>query len=146
MFQQSGRPKKPVLDFGLFAKRGSPSGKFKGRAKSVPGKMNRTETEYAEGLEARRLEGDLLWWAFESIKLRLADNTFLTVDFAVMYNDLTLGLHEVKGGGPLDSESETKLKVAAELYPFMFVRAEKLRKKDGGGWKIRILNTTEEPA
>jgi len=53
---------------------------------------------------------------FESIKLRLAHNTFYTPDFSVV-NDATgeLELHEVKGYW--EEDARVKIKVAAHQYP-----------------------------
>jgi len=44
------------------------------------GTMNKTEARYAQHLEQLMRAGDVLWWKFEGVKLRLADSTFLTVD------------------------------------------------------------------
>jgi hypothetical protein len=49
-----------------------------GRLKT--GQMNKTEEAYAAHLGLRKIAGEILRYKFEGIKLRLADNTFLTVD------------------------------------------------------------------
>lgn len=67
-----------------------------GRLKA--GQMNKTETAYAQELELRKRYGEIAWYRFEGIKLRLADNTFYTPDFAVMLANGQLEMHEVKGG------------------------------------------------
>jgi hypothetical protein len=61
------------------------------------GTMNKTEAAYAATLDARRYAGEVAWFKFEGVKLRLADNTFYTSDFAVMLADGALEVHEVKG-------------------------------------------------
>ena len=71
---------------------------------------------------------------FEGIKLRLADNTFYTPDFAVMSADGVMECHEVKGFWQDDARA--KIKVAADLYPFRFVAIKAKAKKDGGGWAL----------
>ena len=97
------------------------------------GTMNGTEKAYAETLEARRLSGEVLWWKFEGIKLRLADNTFYTPDFLVMLADRSLEVHETKGHW--EDDARVKIKVAQEAYPILrFVALKRLPKKDGGGW------------
>lgn len=103
-----------------------------GRLKT--GEMNRGETAYAAELERQKASGEVLWWKFEGLKLRLADNTFLTVDFAVMVKDGTLEMHEHKGHW--EEDARIKMKVAASLYPFRFVAVQSEAKKRGGGWKI----------
>lgn len=53
-----------------------------GRLKT--GEMNATERRYDEFLALQQHTGEILWRKFEGIKLRLADNTFYSPDFAVM--------------------------------------------------------------
>lgn len=108
----------------------------RGIAKSVAG-MNRMESEYALMLEARKQNGEILWYAFEGIKVRLADQTYYTPDFVVMANDFTLECHETKGF--MREAAFVRIKVAAELYPFRFVLIRAVAKKDGGGWKIEEI-------
>lgn len=105
------------------------------------GAMNKTEAAYAELLEQRRQAGEVLWYRFEGIKLRLADNTFLTVDFAVLAADNVLEMHEVKGF--MQEDANVKLKVAASMYPFRFSLIRKRAKKNGGGWDIREVGCRE---
>jgi hypothetical protein len=99
------------------------------------GTMNKTEAAYAAHLELLKAAGEVLWYRFESIKLRLADNTFYTCDFAVMEADGTLAMHEVKGGFWMD-DSRVKIKIAADQYPFRFIGVMPISKSKGGGWKI----------
>ncbi|MDR2219740.1 MAG: DUF1064 domain-containing protein [Methylobacillus sp.] len=83
------------------------------------GQMNKTEAAYADHLELLRRAGEVLWYRFEGMKLRLADNTFYTPDFAVMLANRQLEAHEVKGFWRDDAR--VKIKVAAEMYPFRFI-------------------------
>ncbi len=101
-----------------------------GRLKT--GQANKTEAAYGEHLEARRRQSDVVWYRFEGLKLRLADNTFYTPDYAVMRADGAIECHEVKGFWTDDAR--VKVKVAAEMYPFRFVAVRAKPKKDGGGW------------
>tara|TARA_B100001105_G_scaffold179893_1_gene145349 strand:+ start:209 stop:550 length:342 start_codon:yes stop_codon:yes gene_type:complete len=103
-----------------------------GRLKT--GQMNGTETEYAKYLELLKAAGEILWYRFEGIKLRLADNTFYTPDFAVMVASRELELHEVKGHWTEDAR--VKIKVAADQYPIRLIAIKKRAKRDGGGWEI----------
>lgn len=104
-----------------------------GRLKS--GEMNKTEQRYAEHLAARLAAGEIKWFKFEGIKLRLADNTFYSGDFAVMAADGVMEIHEVKGF--MLDDGAVKLKVAADQYPFRFFLIRAKAKKDGGGWDVR---------
>ncbi|MDN8066312.1 hypothetical protein [Burkholderia vietnamiensis] len=80
------------------------------------GRMNKTEAAYAELLAARVHVGEILEFKFESLKLRLADRTWYTPDFAVVLPDGAREIHEVKGRWTDDAR--VKIKVAADLYPY----------------------------
>jgi len=112
----------------------------------APRGMNSWESCYArEELEPRRIVGEILWWGFEAIKLRLAGATFYTPDFAVLTSQLRLEFHEIKGFEREDSA--VKIKVAAALFPFRFTMLRKRKVKDGGGWDIiRDLVPTAVPS
>jgi hypothetical protein len=104
-----------------------------GRMKT--GEMNKTEAAYARRLELQRVAGEISWWKFEGIKLRLADNTFYTPDFNVMIGeDGVLEMREVKGGFWME-DARVKIKVAAAMYPFRFIGVMPIAKNKGGGWK-----------
>jgi len=96
------------------------------------GTMNKTEAAYALRLEALKQAGEVLWYKFESINLRLAANTFYKVDFMVLTNENALEAHEVKGGY-ITEDSVMKIKIAASLYPFRFVMM--IRQK--GQWSAK---------
>lgn len=103
-----------------------------GRMKA--GKMNKTEERYAARLEYERMDGKVKWWRFEGMKLRLADGTFYSPDFAVMAADGVIELHEVKGFWRDDAK--VKVKVAAEQFPFRFKIVMARTQKAGGGFEI----------
>ncbi len=98
------------------------------------GQLNKTEQAYQDRLAELKASGAILWYRFEGIKLRLADNTFYTPDFAVMTNSGQMECHEVKGFW--EDDARVKIKVAAEMYPFLFKALKPLPKKSGGGWSI----------
>ena len=83
------------------------------------------------------MAGEVAWFRFEGIKLRLADKTFLTVDFAVMLSGGQMEMHDCKGSKAVyTDDARVKMKVAAEAYPFVFRVAYPRTKRDGGGWTI----------
>lgn len=82
-------------------------------------RMNKLETRYRNYLEGLKYAGEILWYCYEGIKLRLADNTTLTVDFPLMLANGELEMHECKGWWRDDAR--VKIKVAAALYPFRFI-------------------------
>lgn len=96
------------------------------------GTMNKTEALYDIRLDALKHHGEILWYKFEGVKLRLADSTFYTPDFAVMAADGVMEMHEVKGFWRDDAKA--KIKIAADLYPFRFKALRARPKKDGGGF------------
>lgn len=101
------------------------------------GEMNKTEAAYDTHLWALRHAGEVQWHKFEAVKLRLADSTFYTPDFAVLAADGVMEMHEVKGFW--QDDARVKIKVAASLYPFRFVAMKAEAKKRGGGWKAEAF-------
>ena len=101
------------------------------------GAMNKTEAAYDQHLALLQHAGEIQWRKFEGLKLRLADNTFYTPDFAVMAADGVLEVHEVKGFWQDDARA--KIKIAADMYPFRFLAIKARAKKDGGGWEMEAF-------
>lgn len=101
--------------------------------------MNKTERRYSELLEQRRAAGEVIWWKFEAIALRLAEQRCAYhPDFLVMLADGTMEVHEVKGGFTRE-DAQIKLKVAASLYPFVFRKCV----WDKGEWTITEIRRQE---
>lgn len=101
------------------------------------GSMNKTEAAYDKHLALMQHAGEIQWRKFEGLKLRLADNTFFTPDFAVMAADGVMECHEVKGFWLEDARA--KIKIAADMYPFRFIAVRVKPKKDGGGWEVETF-------
>lgn len=99
------------------------------------GEMNRTEQAYEGHLRTLAACKDVIWWKFEGVKLRLADNTFYSPDFVVMRSDGQMEMHEVKGHW--QDDARVKIKVAASIYPFRFIAAQPLEKF--AGWKFEVF-------
>lgn len=102
------------------------------------GGMNKTEARF----RAEVLAVDGVWVVlYASIKLRLADRTWYTPDFAVLrIGSPRVEFYEVKGSwkAPHQEDSRVKLKVAAEAYPqFQFFAA--VPNRDTGGWDIEEI-------
>jgi hypothetical protein len=103
--------------------------------------MNKGEQAYAAHLEHIKASGLILWYRFEGLKLRLADNTFYTPDFAVMTADCVIECHEIKG--VWQDTGRAKIKIAADLYPFRFKALRTRSKKNGGGWEEEDFSRVE---
>lgn len=102
-----------------------------GRLKT--GERNKSEAEYEKYLRQRAVAGEVIWYRFEGLKLRLADNTFYTPDFAVMLADGSLEVHEVKGFW--EDDARVKIKVAAEMHPYEFIAVTRVK----GEWKYEAI-------
>ncbi|MDH0342849.1 DUF1064 domain-containing protein [Chromobacterium haemolyticum] len=117
-----------------FKKQPSSKARVQALGRLPAGVMNKTEAAYAQALDQRRFAGEVAWFKFEGVKLRLADSTFYTPDFAVMLANGQIEMHEVKGYWQDDARA--KIKIAADLYPFRFIAVQVKAKKDGGGWVV----------
>lgn len=104
------------------------------------GAMNKTEMAYSNRLELLLRAGEIAWYRFEGLKLRLADNTFFTPDFAVMRADGLIECHEVKGARAIFQEdAKVKVKVAAEAYPFRFIVAFSVMHRGQRSWELDVF-------
>lgn len=112
--------------------------RFARGVRRTPGEMNGLERQYADLLKLRLRAGELDWFEFDAIKLRLAENTFYTPDFFIMRADGGLEVHEVKGtsrGKPfVEDDAAVKIKVAASKYPFQFRMVWKV----AGSWQEKV--------
>ena len=61
------------------------------------GYRNKWEREYARHLGLLQQAGRIAWWAYESVKLRLADGAWYMPDFCVLTPDGFVEFHEIKG-------------------------------------------------
>jgi hypothetical protein len=107
------------------------------------GVRNKTEAAYESHLNLRKITGEVVWFEFEGITFRLADDTRYTPDFAVMLTGGILECHEVKGRekrqtksgeeysvARFEDDAKVKVKVAAAQFPLVF----KVVYKFDGNW------------
>lgn len=94
------------------------------------GRMNKTEAEFALLLRFRQTSRDIMWFAFEPVRLRLADGAWYCPDFMAVLPSGASVFYEVKG---FEREAAiVRLKVAAEIHhwaSFILVKRQK-----GGGF------------
>ena len=83
------------------------------------GVMNKTERKYSDHLESLKMNGEIQYYAFDSMKFRLADKTFYSPDFIVLKSNGELEAHEVKGHW--EDDARVKIKVAASMHPIPFI-------------------------
>jgi len=108
----------------------------------VPGQMSTTEAKFREHLQERVERDEIFSFAFEPVRLKLADLTYYTPDFMLIHNDGLIEFVEVKGSwhAPNQDKSRVKLKVAAEQNQWAkFSAAVPIAKKNGGGWEIEEI-------
>jgi len=105
------------------------------------GEMNATETRFHdEWIRPRYLAGEIVWWRFECITLKIAPDCRLTVDFFVMLNTGELQAIDVKGSkAVVQDDALVKLKCASEIFPWPVGMAMPKKKADGGGWEFRWM-------
>lgn len=116
----------------------------RGRVRQRAGQMNRTEKAFSDELRRMQAAGEILWWQWDCVTLRLADRTHYRPDFAVLYADGMLRLVDTKGTTKKSGEykpfceedAKMKIKVVAEQFPIVFAIAYRLPLKSGGGWKV----------
>jgi hypothetical protein len=101
-----------------------------------PATRNKTESDYADNLEAKKRAGVIVDWKYESMKFRLGDGSnavsrpaFFTPDFLVIHKD-HFELIEVKGFWR--EAAKVRIKAARELYPWFAWTVVTVHK---GGWK-----------
>lgn len=111
------------------------------RVRHQPGVMNKTEAAYSKHLDVLKAAGDVLWWAFEGVKLKLADKTYYTPDFMVIRAaGCEVEFHDVKGWRSED-DARVKIKVASRLFPFRFAEV----RSDKREWVVEWVGGKEEP-
>jgi len=108
----------------------------RGRRAQPSGAMNQTEIAYARHLDALRTAGEIAWFRWEPMKLRLGKNwkTSYCPDFMVMGVDGLIEFHEVKGHW--EDDARVKIKVAARLFPMYKFIAIKKGRVGESSWKV----------
>lgn len=92
-------------------------------------KKNKLEAAYDAHLHSLHAAGEVLWYRFEPMRLRLANGAWFKPDFGVKLRDGSFEFHETKGFWR--EAARVRIKVAAELFPFRFIA---VTRKKGGGW------------
>lgn len=94
----------------------------RGRPRRAPRGMNKTEAKYADELALRQKVGEVQWWAFEPMSLKLADGASYKPDFGVLLADSTFEFVEIKGEHWREA-ARVRIKVATKTYWMFRFRA-----------------------
>lgn len=113
----------------------------KARRRKGDSRMNSLEREYADYLNALLMAGEIHAWWFEPKAWSLGPNTSYKPDFMVQMPDGTIEMHETKGRWT--PQARIKIKLAANMYPFIFRAVTKATKKEGGGWKYEVFHSDQ---
>lgn len=119
--------------------------RYYGKGVRKAGEMNKTEQRYAALLDERKACGEVVWWGYERINLRILRDAWYRPDFLVQLADNTLEVHEVKGARAVfEAASKLRVKAAADGFPFRVVVAYPVAQKHGGGWEFDVMTKEEE--
>lgn len=95
----------------------------------IPRGMNKLEQEYARQLDFRKAAGEVTWWGFEKLRIRLAGGAWFKPDFVVLLANGRWELHETKGFWR--EAARVRVKVCAELFPMPVVCVRRVK----GRWE-----------
>lgn len=137
--RKAGATAKPGAKAAPPAKASNGKQKLQALGRLPKGQLNKTEERYADLLRMRVIAGEVLWWTFEGITLRLAPKTTITIDFAVMMANGELHMIDVKGSlHMLQDDAHAKTKIAADKFPFAFFYAVP-RGRTGHEWDLKAV-------
>lgn len=98
------------------------------------GEMNATEAAYDKVLAARKLAGEIVWYAFEAITFVLPGGVRYTPDFIVQLANGEIEAHEVKGFW--QDDARVKIKLAQGTFPWRFLAIMGKKKKGVYTWTV----------
>lgn len=92
-------------------------------------KQNKTELRFeSEILQPLLQSGEMLWYDFEKITLKLADGVRYTPDYMAVLWCGTIVLYEIKGGKIWD-DARVKFLVAREEFPMFEFHCQQYKKR-----------------
>ena len=68
---------------------------------------NKTESAYESHLNLRKITGEIVWFQFEGLTFKLANDTRYTPDFALLLTDGTLECHEIGASKRAEKATES---------------------------------------
>ncbi len=111
---------------------GEKSNRVAAKAKSpaVPKGMNKLEQRMQERLLGELMRGEIAWFGFECMTLKLASDCRYTCDFIIIHLDGSIEGRETKGF--FRDDAKVKIKVAARMFQWMTFSVWKWTKN---GWQ-----------
>lgn len=88
---------------------------------------NKLERDFGLFLLSQQQAGEILWYKYEPIRLKLGDGAWYKPDFGVLNADYSFTFYETKGHWR--EAARVRIKVAADLYPFFEFVAVRREKK-----------------
>jgi hypothetical protein len=114
----------------------NPKPRVRAKSKPDPKFKSGLERDYADFLETLYKQGQIQYWSYEPIRLRMGDATGYNPDFFVISSDGEPQFHETKGF--MRPNARTKLYTCAEQYwMFCFYLVTRNKKKE---WHWEKLN------
>jgi hypothetical protein len=108
--------------------------------------MNKGESAYANHLELLKRAGEIVYYRYAPINLKLAPDCFYRPDFLVHWANGELEIVDVKGRKGefchIEEDSWIKIKIVAHMFPFRMVVVWPL--KGNAGWGRRVIGSPEE--
>lgn len=94
---------------------------------------NKLEQAFALHLEELKRRGEIAWWGFELIRLRIGKGALYTPDFGVLRPDGAFEFYETKGSFFREA-GLVRLKAAKDRFPFFGFYV--VRRGKDGGWEF----------
>lgn len=81
--------------------------------------MNKLEAQYAQHLDLQKFAGEIFWWGYERVRLKVGNGAWFKPDFYVLREEGgPIELHETKGHRR--EAAIVRIKACADEYPFQF--------------------------
>lgn len=105
------------------------TGRARGRVRTKPGDMNKTEARYARYLDEQKIMGIIADWWFQSVTLKLGHDTRYTPDFVVLMPDGLIEFRDTKGWDT-EPAAAVKERVCSTMFPLFVFKEARWEKND----------------
>lgn len=104
---------------------------MRARVREAPAQKyaSKLEARYAQHLDLLRLAGEIRWWAYEPLSLKIAEGAHYRPDFITIEASGGISARETKGF--MREAARVRLLVAARAFPWLRIV---LVRNEGGAW------------